>query len=71
MAEISITRTDDGKRGRYAATIAGIAGEAELTYRHARPGVIDADHTFAPESMRGTGVAGALVDRLVADALFA
>ena len=68
MGEIIITRQDDSSAGRYVATIAGIAGEAELTWRHSRPGVIDADHTFAPESMRGTGVAGALVDRLIADA---
>lgn len=68
MAEFSISRQDDGRGGRYAVTIAGINGEAELSYRHSRPGVIDADHTFAPESMRGTGVAAALVDRLIADA---
>lgn len=68
MTEISITLTDDGRRGRYAARIAGIDGEAELTFTHRGPGLVSADHTGAPENMRGTGVAGALVDRLVADA---
>jgi predicted GNAT family acetyltransferase len=32
------------------------------------PGIIVADHTYAPGSMRGTGVALALVQRLIADA---
>ncbi len=68
MTDISITSTDDGRQGRYAARISGVDGEAELTYTHRSPGLVSADHTEAPESMRGTGVAGALVDRLVADA---
>ena len=68
MSEISITRADDGRQGRYAARIVGIDGEAELTYTHRGPGMVSADHTVAPQSMRGTGVAGALVDRLIADA---
>ena len=32
------------------------------------PGIIVADHTYAPESLRGKGVAKALVQRLIADA---
>jgi len=68
MADIEITREDDGRHGRYVARIAGIDGEAELTFTHRGPGRISADHTGAPESMRGTGAAGALVDRLIADA---
>ena len=43
-------------------------GEAELTWRAGDPGIIVADHTSAPVSMRGTGVALALVQRLIADA---
>jgi predicted GNAT family acetyltransferase len=68
MADIGITREDDGRHGRYVARIAGIDGEAELTFTHRGPGLISADHTGAPESLRGTGAAGALVDRLIADA---
>ena len=68
MADIGIAREDDGRRGRYVARIAGIEAEAELTFTHRAPGVISADHTGAPEIMRGTGVAAALVDRLVEDA---
>lgn len=68
MAEIIITKQDDGRHGRYGARIEGVNGEAELTFTHRGPGLISADHTGAPESMRGTGAAGALVDRLIADA---
>lgn len=65
---IRITHEDLGSSGRYAASLPGIEGEAELTWRAAGPGTIVADHTFAPGSMRGTGVANALVQRLVDDA---
>lgn len=68
MAEITITREDDGRHGRYVGHVAGIAAEAELTFTHRGPGLISADHTGAPESLRGTGVAAALVDHLIAEA---
>lgn len=68
MTEISIRKEDDGRRGRYVARIAGKDAEAELTFTHAGPGLISADHTLAPASLKGTGVAAALVDHLIADA---
>ncbi|RIA45549.1 hypothetical protein DFR49_0069 [Hephaestia caeni] len=68
MADVTITREDDGRHGRYVARIAGIDDEAELTFTHRGPGLVSADHTGAPESMRGTGAAAALVDFLIADA---
>ncbi len=68
MSEISILKEDDGRHGRYVAKVAGIEDEAELTFTHRGPGLISADHTGAPESMRGTGAAAALVDYLIADA---
>lgn len=68
MADIRIDRQDDGHHGRYVATVAGIDAEAELTFTHRAPNLISADHTGAPESLKGTGVAAALVDRLIADA---
>lgn len=68
MAEITITKEDDGRHGRYVARIAGIDDEAELTFTHRGPGLISADHTGAPESLRGTGAAAALVDYLIAEA---
>lgn len=68
MAEIVITKEDDGRHGRYVARVAGIDSEAELTFTHRGPGLISADHTGAPESLKGTGAAAALVDHLIADA---
>ena len=68
MADISITQEDDGRHGRFVARIAGIDAEAELTYTHRGPGLISADHTGAPDELRGTGAAGALVDYMIADA---
>src|SRR3546814_15490123 len=68
MADVTITQEDDGRHGRYVARIAGIGDEAELTFTHRGPGLVSADHTGAPESMRGTGAAAALVDFLIAHA---
>jgi predicted GNAT family acetyltransferase len=68
MSDITITKQDGPQRGRYVARVAGIDAEAELTYTHLKPGLISADHTGAPEVLRGTGAAAALVDYLIADA---
>ena len=68
MSQITITKQDGPRHGRYVAQIAGIDAEAELTYTHRGPGLVSADHTGAPESLRGTGAAAALVDYLIADA---
>lgn len=68
MTKIDIGKEDDGRRGRYVAHVPGIDAEAELTFTHAGPGLIGADHTVAAESLKGTGAAAALVDHLVADA---
>lgn len=69
MAEIDIEKEDDGGRhGRYVARIEGIAGEAEITFTRQGAGLISADHTGAPEAMRGTGAAAALVSFMVEDA---
>ncbi len=66
--EVEITREDSERGGRYIAKVAGFAGEGELTYRRSSPGVVVANHTGVPSSMQGQGVAGKLVERLVADA---
>ncbi|MEZ5895406.1 MAG: GNAT family N-acetyltransferase [Parvularculaceae bacterium] len=68
MSKITIQKEDNGRHGRYVATVAGIDDEAELTYTHRGPDIISADHTGAPDAMRGTGAAAALVDALIADA---
>lgn len=69
MAEVVITREGGaGRHGRYVARVAGIEAEAELTFTRRGPGMVSADHTGAPETLRGTGAALALVLRMVADA---
>ncbi|GAA0244542.1 GNAT family N-acetyltransferase [Rhodanobacter caeni] len=68
MTDVHITRKEHGRHGRYVATVAGIEAEAKLVFTHRGPGLISADHTLSPESLKGTGAASALVDRLVSDA---
>jgi len=65
---ITITRRDDGDTGRYEARVEGRDGLGELTYRRRSPEIVVADHTGVADSLRGTGVAKALVERLIADA---
>ena len=66
--EVSIEKHVDGTHGRYVARVEGVDGEAELVFTVRGPALISADHTEAPASMRGTGAALALVERMVADA---
>ncbi len=68
MSNITITKEDGDRHGRYVARVEGIEAEAELTFTHRGPGLISADHTGAPDALRGTGAAAALVDYLIADA---
>ena len=65
---ITITRSESNSRGCYEACIAGREGSGELAYSRLSPTKIIADHTGVDDSLRGTGVARALVERLVADA---
>lgn len=69
MAEIEISKEHRGERhGRYVARIPGVEGEAEITFTVRGADLISADHTGAPESMRGTGAASALVEYMIEDA---
>lgn len=72
MSEITIRiedgRTAGGRKGRYIATVVGREGEAYIAFTHREKGVISADHTIAPDSLKGTGAAFALVEYLVEDA---
>ena len=54
--------------GRYVARIDGVAGEGQLVFTTRGPNLISADHTEAPETMRGTGAALALVEHMITDA---
>jgi predicted GNAT family acetyltransferase len=66
--DVSITRELGPSRGRYVAKLAGFEDEAELTFLRLDGDRVLADHTLTPVAMRGRGIAGALVERLVADA---
>jgi uncharacterized protein len=68
MADIRTERELTPTKGRYVTRIDGIEGEGELTFSRASPTLVIADHTFAPDSMRGLGVAKAMVERLISDA---
>ena len=65
---ITITHSESKSRGRYEAHVEGREGSGELTYSRVSPTKIIADHTGVDDSLRGTGAARALVERLVADA---
>ena len=66
MSDATITRQEEGSKGRYLLAIDG--HEAELTYSRLGPEQVIADHTDVPEALKGTGAGLRLVDRLVADA---
>lgn len=66
--EIHIEKQAGDGAGRYVARIGGVDGEAEITFTVRGPSLISADHTGAPESMRGTGAALALVNYMIVDA---
>ena len=69
MNHIAITREEaDDRQGRYVARLKGIDAEAELTFTWRGKNLLSADHAGAPEELRGTGAAMALVERLIADA---
>ena len=54
MTDVTITKEKtDARHGRYVARIAGIDAEAELTFTCRTPDRISADHTGAPEALRG------------------
>ena len=59
MPDISIVRTDTASKARYEARVDGIEEPAELTISKVSDVLIIADHTYAPETMRGMGVAAA------------
>ncbi len=69
MTDLKITIEDIDKRhGRYAARADGVEGTAEITFTRRATGVISADHTGVPDSMRSTGAGLALVAYMVEDA---
>lgn len=66
MTDIPITRQHDDDGGRYL--IMRGHSTAKLTYQTRADNIRIADHTFVPEALRGQGIAGKLVEALIADA---
>lgn len=66
--DIAVTYSESDTKGRYGASIDGVANEAELTISKVTPKLIIADHTYVPDDLRGNGIAGILARRLIADA---
>lgn len=71
-ARTTITHYVAGQGGRYIAVVAGESAEGYLEWEPGEPQgeqeVRIAAHTIVPRAISGRGVAGALVERLVADA---
>jgi predicted GNAT family acetyltransferase len=65
---VEITREDFVTKGRYVARVPGYPDAGELTFSKLGSNTVIADHTGVRESLRGQGIALALVERLVADA---
>ena len=67
MSEVTISRHGNDQAGEYHAHVEGESSIGRLTWT-ARHGVRVADHTLVPPEIGGRGVAGKLVEALVADA---
>lgn len=65
---IDIQLQEAGEFGRYTAHVADHADAAELTISRLDAATVIADHTWVPHSLRGQGIAQALVERLMKDA---
>jgi predicted GNAT family acetyltransferase len=67
MSDVTITRHDQGNHGEYHAHVAGSDHIGRLTWAE-RDGARVAEHTLVPPEIGGRGIAGRLVDALIADA---
>lgn len=64
---VTVTRQDAGATGEYHAAVEGSSAIGRLTYVR-RGDVLVAEHTLVPPAIGGRGVAGKLVETLMADA---
>jgi len=67
MEDVTITSHDQGSRGEYHAAVAGSSAIGRLTWTQ-HGDVRAAEHTLVPPEIGGRGVAGKLVEALIADA---
>lgn len=63
-----ISYEDQGHKGRFVARVDGVEDEGELTISKVSDLLMIADHTFVPDTLRGTGAGLALAEALIADA---
>ena len=69
MGDITFDFEDlDEAHARFVARVDGREGLAQIVITKRGPKEFSADHTEAPESLRGTGAASALVAHMVAEA---
>lgn len=70
MADVTITHHVQGQGGKYVANVEGASetGYLEWEPQGGDDSVRVATHTVVPRPIGGQGVAGKLVDRLIADA---
>lgn len=69
MSLINVAKEEtDARHGRYVVRVDGIDAEGELTFTWRAADRISADHTGAPDALRGTGAAAAMVAFMVEDA---
>ena len=67
MEDITITRHEETSTGEYHAHVSGSKHIGRLTWV-TRDGARVAEHTLVPPELGGRGIAGKLVDALIADA---
>jgi predicted GNAT family acetyltransferase len=67
MESVTISRHEHGSHGEYHAHIEGSDQIGRLTWV-TRDGARVAEHTIVPPEIGGRGIAGKLVDALIADA---
>ncbi len=67
MESVTITRRDNGNHGEYRAKLEGHSHVGRLTWV-TRNGARVAEHTIVPPEIGGRGIAGKLVEDMVADA---
>ena len=67
MVGVTITAHENGNSGEYVAHVADSDATGRLTWAE-RGGVRYAEHTLVPPAIGGRGVAGRLVEAMVADA---
>lgn len=67
MDTVTISHHPGEGRGEYRAAVEGSEAVGRLTYQR-RGDTLVADHTLVPPEIGGRGVAGKLVEALIADA---